>query len=188
MDIDHQIPEPFLLNPLKHHLGFIKEFINRRIKEEPAADIKNLIREIKHLGTSVMDIHSGSLTISDICKEIMRFLLQKELSGKESFRLWIKTEPDSCKIITLSDGSEWAVNYYDDMLRFVHIFPARNSLNTFRVKANTLKTAVLYCIMIGKDYITGDDLNKVRSLLSLSPVKDTSDTEAITEMIEILRN
>jgi hypothetical protein len=41
--------------------------------------------------------------------------------------------------------------------------------------------------LIGKDYITGDDLNQARVLLGLSPVKDPAETEAITEMIEILR-
>jgi hypothetical protein len=41
---------------------------------------------------------------------------------------------------------------------------------------------------IGKDYITGEDLNSIRPLLGLSPVRDAVDTEAIVEMIEILRN
>jgi hypothetical protein len=72
-------------------------------------------------------------------------------------------------------------------LRFVHIFPARNSQHTFRVKANTLKSALIYNIIIGKDLVTGEDLNKVRALLGLSPVKDSIDSEAILEMIEILR-
>jgi hypothetical protein len=79
------------------------------------------------------------------------------------------------------------LKYHDNEKRFVHIFPARNSQHTFRVKANTLKSAILYNILIGKDFITGDDLNRVRTLLNLSPVKDTVDTEAVTEMIEILR-
>jgi hypothetical protein len=47
---------------------------------------------------------------------------------------------------------------------------------------------VLYYIKVGKDYITGDDLNRIRPLLGLSPVRDAIDTEAIVEMIEILRD
>jgi hypothetical protein len=47
---------------------------------------------------------------------------------------------------------------------------------------------LIYLIIIGKDLVTGDDLNNVRSLLGLSPVNDTLDTEAILEMIEILRD
>jgi hypothetical protein len=47
---------------------------------------------------------------------------------------------------------------------------------------------LIYNIIIGKDLVTGDDLNKVRPLLGLSPVKDSIDTKAILEMIEILRD
>ena len=88
----------------------------------------------------------------------------------------------------LSDGSQWTFKYHNNPQRFVHLFPARNSQHTFRVKANTLKSALIYNIIIGKDLVTGDDLNKVRPLLGLSPVKDSIETEAIMEMIEILRD
>jgi hypothetical protein len=92
------------------------------------------------------------------------------------------------RIISLSDGSQWTLKFHPNPLRFVHVFPARNSQHTFRVKSNTLKSALVYTIIIGKDLVTGDDLNKVRPLLGLSPVKDAIDSEAILEMIEILRD
>jgi hypothetical protein len=79
------------------------------------------------------------------------------------------------------------VKYHNDDGRFVHMFPARLSPHSFRVKANTLKSAILYYIIIGKDFITREDLNSTRELLGLSPVKNTAEAEAITEMIEILR-
>ena len=79
------------------------------------------------------------------------------------------------------------LKYHNDETRYVHVFPTRQSPHTFRVKANTLKSAILYYILIGKDYISRRDLNHSRSLLGLSPVKDTDETKAITEMIEILR-
>jgi hypothetical protein len=56
-----------------------------------------------------------------------------------------------------------------------------------RIKANTLKSAILYYIIIGKDFISRNDLNKARALLRLSPIKDPAEAEAITEMIEMLR-
>ena len=187
MMTDPEIPEPILFNPLKHHLGFIREFINRMIEDESKADIKNLIKELKHLGTSVMDVYTGSLTITDICMEVKEFLEQKDIFRSEPFSLWTGINMNNFRIISLTDGSQWTLKYHCNNLRFVHIFPARNSQHTFRVKANTLKSALLYYILIGKDFITGDDLNKIRILLDLSPIKDTVDTEAITEMIEILR-
>jgi hypothetical protein len=183
---DYQITEPLLFNPLKHHIGFIMEFVNMKI-DEPDSDIKDLSRELKHIGTSVMDIYTGSLSIAKICKEVEAFLREKNLLSIEAYSIWVGVTSNCFRIISLSDGSQWTLKYHDNKHRFVHIFPARGSQNTFRVKANTLKSAMLYYILIGKDLVTGDDLNKVRPLLGLSPVKDPVDTEAITEMIEILR-
>ena len=187
MITDYQIPEPFLFNPLKHHLGFIKEFINLRVDGESNDDIKNLIKELKHLGTSVMDVYTGLLSEFNICKEVEDFLKKGKFIQRESFLKWAGGRMTDFKIISLSDGSQWTLKYHDNEIRYIHIFPARSSPHSFRVKSNTLKSAVLYNIMIGKDYISNDDLNKVRPLLGLSPVKDTVDNEAILEMIEILR-
>ena len=187
MNTDYQIPEPILFNPLKHHLVFIREFISFKIEAESNTDISHLIKELKHLGTSVMDVYSGSLSILNICKEVKEFLAQKIILMKEPFSLWAGIKMNDFRIISLSDGSQWTLKFHDNKQRFVHVFPARNSQNTFRVKSNTLKSAILYIIIAGKDFITGDDLNKVRTLSGLSPIKDPIDTEAITEMIEILR-
>ena len=186
MNTDYQIPEPFLFNPLKHHLGFIREFINLRL-DEPDTDIRNLTRELKHLGTSVMDVYAGSLSIINICKEVEDLLEKKDILKRESFSLWIGINMNDFRIVSLSDSSQWTLKYHNNEIRYVHLFPARSSPHSFRVKSNTLKSALLYYILIGKDFITGDDINKARILLSLSPIKDTVDTEAITEMIEILR-
>jgi hypothetical protein len=187
MIAETQIPEPILFNALKHHLGFIREFIYQKSERNPESDHKNMIKELKHLGTSVMDVYTGSLLISEICNEVMLFLGEKDLSGRDHFSEWTGNELKDFRIISLSDGSQWTLKYHDNCQRFVHIFPARGSQHTFRVKSNTLKSAILYYILIGKDFITGDDLNRVRSMLGLSPIKDPVDTEAITEMIEILR-
>jgi hypothetical protein len=80
------------------------------------------------------------------------------------------------------------MKFHSNKLRFVHIFPARNSQQTFRIKANTLKSAILFNIISGKDFITPDEINTIRTILNLSPIKESADIEAITEMIEILRN
>jgi hypothetical protein len=181
------IREPILFNPLKHHLGFIRDFIFQKTEGKENNDQKRMIKELKHLGTSVMDIYTGSLLINDVCDEVLKFLEEKELSEKEHFSEWTGMKMNDFKIIQLSDGSQWTLKYHENNQRFVHIFPARGSQHTFRVKSNTLKSALLYYILIGKDFITGDDLNRVRPLLGLSPIKDPVDTEAITEMIEILR-
>lgn len=188
MNPDYQIPEPFLFNPLKHHLGFMREFINRKIEDESGTDFKNLIADMKHLGRSVMDVYNGFLSAILICNEVESFLEQKNALERESFSLWVGIKTDDFRIITLSDDSKWIMKYHNNKIRYVHLFPGRSSPHTFRVKSNTLKSAVLYNIIIGKDFINRNDLNEGRSLLGLSPVNNAMDIEAILEMIEILRD
>ncbi len=181
------IPEPFLFNPLKHHLGFIKEFASLK-SERSDFEINALIRELKHIGSSVMDVYTGSLSISEIYNEVKEILLVKKILQIDLFCRWIGLNISDFRIISLSDGSQWTLKFKDNKTRFVHFFPARNSKHTFRVKSNTLKSAVLYYIFVGKDLVLSDDINSIRPLLGLSPIKDIIDSEAITEMVEILRN
>src|SRR5664279_93390 len=145
MDYDYQIPEPVLFNPFKHHLGFIKEFINRNT-DKPVLNIQMLLTDIKHLGTSVMDIYNGKLSVRNICSETEEFLSNKGIISQVLYSQWAGTNTDSFRITTLSDGSQWTLKYHNDHQRFIHLFPARNSPYTFRVKANTLKSALIYNI------------------------------------------
>lgn len=187
MERQPEITEPFQFNPLKHHLDYIRHFILERSAEENAVDIRSLVRELKHIGTSVMDVYTGSLPVTKICIEVLRYLKSNGLDGYEGFSAWAGVKFSEFRILTLSDKSQWTLKYHNDKNRYVHLFPARLSPYTFRIKANTLKSAILYYIIIGKDFISRNDLNMARALLGLSPVRDPGETEAITEMIEILR-
>lgn len=185
---DSQIPEPFLFNALKHHLGFMKEFVSLNTDNGTSGNNQKFIKELKRLGTSVMDVYSGYLPISQISEEVQAYLDKKNISAINTFSEWTGTGRDDFRIISISDGSQWTLKSYENKNRFIHLFPARNSQHTFRVKSNTLKSALIYNITIGKDFISIEDLNSARALLGLSPVKDTIDAEAITEMIEMLRD
>lgn len=186
MSVDYSIPEPFQFNPLKHHLAFIREFINHALNPENH-DIKEFIRQIKHTGSSVMDIYTGSMSISEILSESRLFLEAEGLITPELFSFWTGKGFSDFRIITLSDSSQWTLKYHGSENRYVHLFPSRTSPHTFRIKANTLKSAVLYVAVIGKDYVTEEDLNRARAMADLSPVKEVAETEAVSEMIEILR-
>jgi hypothetical protein len=188
MEIDYKIPEPFQFNSLKHHLVFIKEFISLRLCEDKTPNIVCLVKELKHIGTSVMDVYSGSLTVKRIIDDINLFLKSNNLKTEEDYSRWTGKSFNDFRIISLSDTSQWMMKYQNKKNRYVHLFPARLSPHSFRVKANTLKSAIMYNIVIGKDYISRKDLNRARDIQGLSPVKDTTDAEAITEMIEILRD
>jgi hypothetical protein len=187
IDSKYQIPEPFQFNPLKHHLAFIRGFISGKLTEEKGDDIKVVVKELKLIGTSVMDLYTGRLSIKDICNEIFKFLESKKLKEYRIFAEWAGRKFSDFRTITLSDTSEWMLKYNNDRSRYVHLFPVRMSPHSLRIKANTLKSAIIYYIIIGKDFISADDLNRARALLDLSPVKNPEEAEAITEMIEILR-
>lgn len=181
------IPEPFQFNPLKHHLGFIRKFISDKLSEEDTVDVRVLIKEVKHIGSSVMDVYTGNMEISEICREIKAYLESNDLDDPGRFSEWAGKGYSDFRVAEISDTSEWTLKFKNDKLRYVHVFPARNSPLSFRVKANTLMSAMLYYLLIGKDYISRRDLNEVRLMLGLSPVKSTLEADAIVRMVEVLR-
>jgi hypothetical protein len=183
--LKYPIPEPFQFNPLKHHLGFIRNFVAER--ENRPAD-QELVRMMKHIGTSVMDIYSGQIDVQGIINEVALFLDSGNLTNHDTFSAWAGTGISEFKAAVLSDNSQWILKYHNSPARFVHLFPARSSPHTFRIKANTLKSAILYLSLEGKDFITENGVNSARAMAGLSPVKEIAETEAITEMIEILRS
>lgn len=180
-----RIPYPFQFNPLKHHLDFIKSFVTSRENSEINHD---LLKTIRHIGSSVMDIYNGELTISEILSEISGQITPERLWKRETYARWTGTRYLDFRTVTLTDNSAWTMKYHESENRYIHIFPARSSPHSFRVKANTLKSAILYIITYGKDYITEEDLNYSRALVNLSPVREIAETQAIYEMIEVLRN
>ncbi len=187
MNFGLYIPEPIIFNPLKHYLPFIKSYISNKAEEERYPGSPAFKKELKHLGTCVMDIYHGDLPTESIFSEITDFLGEKGYMTREEYGMWAGRSWKSYRIVPLSDDSQWTLKYHEHYTRYVHIFPARSSPYTFRVKANTIKSAIIYLVLIGKDYISDDDLNSSRALAGLSPVKEVADARAVTEMIEILR-
>lgn len=187
MNILNTIPEPLVFNPLKHHLGYIKNFILENTGAgRPDANIE-VVRELRHIGGSVMDVYTGVMDHTEIGDEFLCYIKAKILTEREIYCTWTGSGRNDFRTIWLSDGSQWVLKYHDNEQRFVHFFPARFSPHSFRIKANTLKSAILYQIFIGKDFVSEEGLNTARAIASLSPVKDIFESEAISEMIEMLR-
>lgn len=135
-----------------------------------------------------MDIYTGRMTVGTICSEVKSYLENNSLDRHDAFMAWAGTGQSDFRVISLSDESQWILKYHNSIKHYVHIFPARQSPHTFRIKSNTLKSAILYIILIGRNYVTDDDLNKARAVAGLSPVREVADTEAVAEMIEVLRS
>ena len=187
MSLKYQIPEPLLFNPLKHYLPYIREYTDSKMEKEVYPGSKAFFHDIRQLGRCVMDIYTGELGMNAIFTETKNYLELNGTSGKDAFSKWVGTQYNDYRLITLSDDSQWTLKYSANETKYVHIFPARASRYTFRVKANSLKSALLYLVLIGKDFITEADLNKSRALVRLSPIKDITEAEAVTKIIEILR-
>lgn len=183
-----RIPVPFLFNPLKHHLGFIRDLVWETWIPGIHSNWPSIAREIKHTGVSMMDIYRGKIDAGSILEELRNQLQQPGLLDPGRFALYSGTNPEDFRTLLISDGSEWVVKYFPDPSRFIHVFPARSSNYTLRIKANTLKSAILYILFIGKDYISEEGLNSARSMMGLSPVRDVDEAESISRIIEMLRN
>jgi len=120
-----------------------------------------------------MDLYHGSLSVLEICNEIKLFINCSLLVNKELYIKYILENGGYCKI-PLSDGSEWVLRRGPDPERYVHIHPARNSSNTTRIKANTLKSLIAVHI-IHKDQVGLTEINQVRTeILQLGPLTKSS--------------
>jgi hypothetical protein len=182
-----QVPIPLIFNSLKHYLPAIKEYLEKNISKTQGTDIPALIKDLKHIGNSVMDIYKGNLFEKDIFNEVITFIQNENLGTREHFMKWAGEGYTDFRKILLSDGSVWVLKYLNQKSRFIHIFPAKSSPHTIRVKANTLKSAILYHVIAGNDYVTVENLNRVRIITGLSPVGEINKAAAVAEMIEILR-
>jgi hypothetical protein len=176
------IPQPVMFNPFKHHLAYIKSIIDQFSNSE-----KILKEIISHVGTSVTDIYTGELDINIICNHVINFLNENSLTDKNTFCLWAGKDRGDFRKIKLPDSSEWTLKFFNHPDRYVHLFPARNSFKSVRVKATSLKTAVLWLSQRLINEININNLNRIRLVAGLSPVKSLEEAKALTDLINMLR-
>lgn len=188
MSLGTDIPHPINFNPLKHHLGYIRNFTSSTGNFSENSLKREIIPLLKHIGNSVADIYTGNLSIRDIVNNLNRILLEEKVSTRESFALWMEETPSGYRKITLSDESGWVIKYLSDKKRYLHIFPGRNIQHTTRSRGNSLKTAILYVILFDKGDIILSDLNAVRKMLSLSPLAGTGSAGSIINCIRLIQD
>jgi hypothetical protein len=132
------LPQPILFHPLKHHLAYIREFIQMNID----ADDSYLKAQFKTIGSSQLDLYLGRLSAQQIAHETILYLQEHQTIGPDAYRIYLLESKASYGLITLSDGSNWVLRWGIVAERHVHLHPARYSPHTLRIKANTLKTAL----------------------------------------------
>ncbi len=184
------IANPIKFNCIKHHLGFIKERVNFYTDRNISLD--NLKVEMLTIGGSQMDIYTGGKSAADISLEIKNNLKDKDLLSYNNYFSWITKGNIGYKLIILSDNSIWTLRLGGEEERYVHIHPARNSINSMRVKAVTLKTAIIYYIEKKRRYLENDSLKLMNDLrgkyLNEPPLKSLKKSAGISKLIKLLES
>ncbi|WP_372948370.1 hypothetical protein [Mariniphaga sp.] len=163
------IQPPITFNPHKHHFGFLKQQIEYW-KNLPWPEAE---KELLFIGTNLIDLYCGKLSIDEICRQCLYFAEKEGLSTGERLKNWLL--PKEFRKIILSDNSEWVIKQGLDPDRFLHIHPAKYSPFTIRVRGSTLKTVVALKVLAdekNQNQINLQQVNQVRSAkLGLSPIK-----------------
>jgi hypothetical protein len=186
----NHIPEPVMLNGMKHHAGFLADFISN-FDAEANDNVAQLNNEIAIIGNSQMDFYTGILQPLQIGLEVYDFLDKNRILDKLSYLTFLEKQGKPYRVIFLSDGSGWVLLPGKLKDRHVHIHPGRVSSHTIRVRAQTLKSAIAILCMSKKYQEDPADINFVNEIrvdiLGLPPVKDISGSTGLGKLIGILK-
>src|SRR2546428_6623087 len=130
--------ENIRFNSLKHHLGYIQQFV-----AYPPANWQEQLLSLGHLA---FDIYTGSLTVLDKNNEVLDILKANGVHDRTSYKQFLGGDINSYKLVSLSDGSSWILRWGNDHKEFIHVHPARFGSKIIRVRASTLKTAITLAI------------------------------------------
>ncbi|MEJ8758613.1 hypothetical protein WG947_16480 [Pontibacter sp. H259] len=179
------LPAPILFHPLKHHLGYINEFVQ---KYNPA-QLPALAQNLQSIGTSQLDFYTGTLQPIAIASEITDYLRQQNLLQPDAYLTYLSEHSHHYRIVNLSDGTAWVLRWGLIAERYVHIHPARYAAQTIRVKAVTLKTAIAATIaarQLSKP-ISLQFVNHVRAQwLYLPPLTSLESTSGAGKLIGLI--
>lgn len=182
-----QLPVPILFHPLKHHLGYIRAFVEQRA----ATPEPRLKAALQTIGSSQLDLYTGPLPPLQMAQEVLQYLQERHLLHSGSYQQYLTATGAAYRIIPLSDNTHWVLRWGVVEDRYVHLHPARHSRHTLRVKANVLKTAIAAAIAArrrgGNPRMDAQSINEVRAAwLALPPVKDLSLSEGLGHMLALL--
>ena len=168
---------PIIFNAIKHHLGFIRTFVEH-------TDNKNLSTDLLKIGGSQMDLYIGDLTTEQIFAETTAFLHKNDWYAVDKYKEQLKNNGHYIECI-LSDDSTWTLRLGIDDVQYIHIHPSRYARHTLRVKAGVLKTAIAFLARQETDVSTGT-VNVVRKDLDLSPVKSLEGFTGFQTVLDLI--
>ncbi|GBD86423.1 hypothetical protein BMS3Abin03_00343 [bacterium BMS3Abin03] len=135
-----------------------------------------------------MDIYLGKLSPQSIAAEIIHKLKQSGSDSISTFKSWLYDTGKDYRLLTVSDKSVWTIRLSNNSKRYVHIHPGRYSPHTVRVKALTLKTAIVSAILSTKEkYFELTFINNIRvSILNAPPLKSINASSGLGKFLSII--
>ena len=189
MNIEAEIPVPFMFNALKHHRGFVQQII-RSARQD--AEVRQLLAaELDKLGNLMMDFYLGALTPLDICRDIKKCLLAQERFAADPYAKWLAASKGRYRLEEISDGSRWTLLMGREDGLYVHVHPGRYSPLTVRMRALPFKTAVMLLASPEMDCSSEhilESANETRKLyFDEPPIKYMGATKNILKILALLR-
>lgn len=171
-----------LLHALKHHYASVLDFIVQH-RNRP---LYTLLPQVKSLGASQFDMYTGALPVADLKAAIIAWLAQHGHADARSYYQWI-TAGKGHRTIVLPDESAWTLRFVQRE-DFVHVHPARYSPFTIRIKANAMKTAVLYLLAVEQyQRVEIPEMNNLRKTwLDLSPLPVSGMPDELAKVFSLL--
>lgn len=180
------VPPPFTFNPLKHHLGYIRNLINTTITEQSEEKFLSLINGI---GPQLTDIYLGGYSLPQILQSIKSQLCNLRSFEKETYEIWGDNSGKHYNFLELDDNSKWTFRLGEKEGRYIHFHPARLGCSV-RMRGTTLKTALALKIIAKEKtalYSDTDYINTIRkNALNLSPIKDVKHFTAIRKIMDLI--
>jgi len=187
MEEKYAVHLPIHFNCLKHHTGFIKQQI---ASVKSGKNVEEISKHLLRIGESQMDLYIGKLSPLIISKQIISRLKKDGYLYYDEYLAWLMNDGDDYKLIPLSDKSIWTLRISENKERYVHIHPGRYSLHTIRVKATTLKTAIMILCSVKAGEIKSietETVNYIRKkYLNDPPLKTFSKASGLGRMIQLL--
>ncbi|WP_187264511.1 hypothetical protein [Pontibacter beigongshangensis] len=183
------LPKPVLFHPLKHHLGYIREFVRQGATATEAA----LRTALQTIGRSQLDFYTGPLLPEQLAAEVLGQLQEQQVLAPAAYRQYLQQAATDYRLLTLSDGSTWVLRWGLEEERHVHLHPARYATHTTRLKANALKTAVAVAVYQQQHPEQPVNLALINQLrrewLGLSPVKgfDGAEEGGAAGLLKLIR-
>jgi hypothetical protein len=187
MEENCPVPLPINLNCWKHHTGFIK---NQILSVTSVEEIEKLNSSLRKIGESQMDLYLGKFLAEEISNQIIKTLKREKIFSFEQYKKWLYKDRKGYQLVTLMDKSIWTLRLGENEQRYIHIHPGRYSSHTIKVKATTLKTAILaLCFeQVGEmKSINTEAVNHIRKkYLNETPLKSLSKASGLMRLIRLL--